>query len=158
MTEAHGSAKPRRARIVMAFIVAPLAATLAFLVPMIVSDRLDPSAEMANMPEFKLVFLRMVLLVTWVFAFGSAIVFGLPVYYMFRRRLSSSPAAASLAGGLIALTSGLLVVLFETEIRSNAAGAVGFMASVLGSGLIAGLVFWICAFWRDTGSVKSVSS
>ncbi len=152
MLDDQAIAKPKLARVVTAFAMAPLAGTLAFVMLMamsMVSDLLDPSAETAYMLEVNTNILEVASFVILVYAFGSTIVLGLPVYFLLRTRGLISPVTSVLAGGFVALMSALLVLLSGEGAQSNIEGFSGLLAKIFGCGLIAGLVFWLCAFWRD---------
>ena len=142
----------------MAFIMAPLASTLAFLTPAIMSvasDMMGLSEKPAHMVRFDRQILGLLVFMTSVYAFGATIVLGLPIYGLLRKRVSFTPVVSALTGGLVALAAALLVLLSGEGGESNFANLSGLVAMVFGYGLIGGLVFWLCAFWRDPAFMKS---
>jgi hypothetical protein len=161
MTGNQAGSPPKPGRIVMAFIMAPLAGTATFLAPMVVSmasDLSSPVAE-AHSLEVNLTILRIVLIVALAYAFSATIIFGVPFYFLLRKKVSLSPIITAVTGGFVALMAALLLVMTDQGTRSDLAdlgAALMLMATFSGCGLIAGLVFWVCAFWRNPASIKSV--
>ena len=100
--------------------------------------------------------LKIASFVTFIYALASTIILGIPLYYLLRKRVLLSPMVSILAGGLVALAATLLLVLSDEGTRSNMAETFGFVATSFICGLIAGLVFWLCAFWRGPAFMKSV--
>ena len=142
----------------MAFIMAPLAGTATFLAPMVVSmasDLSSPVAE-AHSLEVNLTILRIVLIVALAYAFSATIIFGVPLYFLLRKKVSLSPVITAVTGGFVALMAAFLLMLTDQGTRSDLGAALMLMAIFSGCGLIAGLVFWICAFWRNPTPIKSV--
>jgi hypothetical protein len=161
MTGNQAGSPPKPGRIVMAFIMAPLAGTATFLAPMVVSmvsDLLSPVAD-AQLLEVNLMILRIFLIVALPYAFSATVIFGVPLYFLLRRKVSLSPIITAVTGGFVALMAALLLMLTDQGTRSDLAdlgAALRMMATFSGCGLIAGLVFWICAFWRNPASIESV--
>jgi len=150
---------PTLTRVVMAFILAPVAGTVAFLAPMVLriaSELWERPAEAASTLVIGLVVLRIAGIIGLAIAFAGTIVIGLPAYFLMRKKVSSSPSLSALAGGCVALVTTILVVLIDSGTQSSGmAGIASLMAILFGCGLIAGFVFWLCAFWRIPAFVKN---
>ncbi len=106
------------------------------------------------MLEVRVTVLKGALFLTLAYAFGATILLGLPVYYLLRRRGSVGLIVSVLTGGFLALTAALLVLLISEGLQFNFEDVYGLMAKIFGCGLIGGLVFWFCAFWRDPALIS----
>ncbi|MBM6595519.1 hypothetical protein [Microvirga pudoricolor] len=152
MAEVQAATAPRQSRVLAAFILSPLAAGLAFLSPLIVSvvfEMLSASKDAAYMLEVKTTALKTAAFVTSVCAFGATIILGLPVYCLLRRRGSISPLMSVLTGGMVAFTAASLVLIGNDWAHTSIETVSGLLAKIFVCGLLGGLVFWLCAFWRD---------
>ncbi len=139
--------------------MAPLVGTLAFLTPKIVlmvsyavSYRLDRSADAAYSLRLELEFLELEAYVVVVFAFGATVLLGLPIYYLLHKTVSVTPALSVLVGWLVACTPLLILTLGDG--MALFFDHYDLLARVSGGGLIGGLIFWLCAFWRGPALIN----
>ena len=109
----------------VAFLLAPLATPVVFLVSEAISGRL---------PNWSGWWAYLILFAG--FTYPSVIVFGIPAYFLFRRWNLTSIAAYAVAGGVIGMLSAVAwTLLFRMGI------APAFFASCLVSGVLSVLIF-----------------
>ena len=132
-------------RVLLAFAVAPLAAAILFTLVEGDSMRMLGSTAIIG-------------------AYGPAIIFGVPAYFLLRNRVRMRLVASIIVGGLIAALPWFLLTLQPGPDQATLGDCVavidgkttlcGFFQTLLWLGQIAlygafgGLVFWICAAWQ----------
>jgi hypothetical protein len=153
MPRADALPQPRLGRVALGFLVAPAVGTAAFLaifmlyeVPEVLST--DPDVIPIPFP-FDWAFLSAAAMVGYVVSGATTLIVGVPLYLVLRRRMRFTPGrAAAFGGGLAVVVVSYLAVIgaappfFYPEDPST-------FALFAGPGLLAGLSFWLCAFWRD---------
>ena len=151
--------QPGLGRLILGFVMAPLSATLALVL-------LSRIGSPPYLGSFSLALTSF--LIALVIAASCTIVLGIPVYLLLRRRVSPTLPRIALAGSLLGLAAYLFVsgpVLWIriseiwdqlppgtmiAELRSSALTMV--------SGLIGGIIFWVCTVWQSRNFAKPVSS
>jgi hypothetical protein len=150
----HAEALPPRWRVVAAFLVAPFMAALAMA-------WIEPLyAGIPNLAE------RVGKTLIWyclIGAYPTTLVFGVPLFLALRRRVPATALNCILAGGVVAACRWIILLILPPPAGSGAidGGQVTILngqrtlagwlygaqsvAEVAGSGLLAGLVFWIVA-------------
>ncbi len=110
--------------------------------------------------------LNFALAVALIGGFPAALVLGVPVYLLLRRRLRPKVPVVVLVGGLIAATPWLAMMAVMKNPTSAAIGTcqtvldgqttwcgylVGlkFLSLIFGFGAVGGLTFWIAVVWND---------
>ena len=96
MTEVQAISTPKLARVMIAFAMAPLAGTLAFVMP-IALDLLDLPEQPAYMLAVHIEVLKIASFVTFIYALASTIILGIPLYYLLRKRVLLSPMVSILS-------------------------------------------------------------
>ena len=109
------------------------------------------------------------------FAYPPALLLGVPAYLLLRRRVRPSAVAVAIVGGLVAALPWLALGLLRLVSSNPDPAWVGNCQTVLdgertwcgyleilkgtaqvtalgfGLGLIGGLTFWFCVYWRSSG-------
>jgi hypothetical protein len=139
---ADSEPKPEGWRVGLAFVLAPLAAAIAFS---LIED--GPLWDVALIG-----------------AYGPAIVLGVPVYFLLRNRIRMRLVASVIFGGVIAALPWFVLTLLpgadQATVGSCAAvidgkttwcgftGTLWWLGQIALYGAFGGLVFWICAAWQ----------
>jgi uncharacterized membrane protein len=138
--------RPNPDRVFFAFLAAPVAATVAFVL-------LQPT--LWSHPEA----LGWTSIGATVIAAGCTLVFGVPAYLLLRRRARPTLFNVTLTGGVLALIPAIFFSqplwrsltkeAWDRMPPGSMAAGLQYSALILLSGLIGGLTFWICTVWRD---------
>jgi hypothetical protein len=98
-------------------------------------------------------------LATWVFAFGSTIILGGPIYLLLRRSVRPHLPIVAFVGGLIGVppAAWILINSFEGPL-GTAPNAVKFLGEFFLFGIVGGIIFWLCTVWRDPRFSKQVNA
>lgn len=138
--------KPNPDRVFFAFLAAPVAAAVAFVL-------LQPT--LWSHPEA----LGWTSIGAMVIAAGCTLVFGIPAYLLLRRRARPTLFNVTLTGGLLALIPAIFFLqplwrsltkeAWDRMPPGSVAAELQYSALIFLSGLIDGLTFWVCTVWCD---------
>jgi len=154
----QGPPQPKLWRVALGFLMAPLVPAALWLLPGLWYG--TPVASFGSQ----------VMLVTFYGPYPAIVLLGVPAYLLLRRRLSPRLITVALAGGVIAAAPWAVLLLLlphptdawvgrcHTVINGHTTWCgylegMKFIALVFGLGVIGGIVFWICAVWRDANLI-----
>lgn len=147
--------QPRRWRIILAFLIAPLVPSAAAATVTLV-DGLPNGG-----------YLQWLVLVALIGGYPAALILGLPAFFILRSRLRPRFMYVTFAGGLVAAAPWLLLVLFgpnpdmatsgeHVTVVSGAKTLWGWLEGMrmIGGafllGLMGGAAFWFISMWRPS--------
>ncbi|MCL2715318.1 MAG: hypothetical protein FWD68_12200 [Alphaproteobacteria bacterium] len=145
--------RPRWERLLLAFVAAPAAAS--FFLSLALAEFEGRSWE----PDLLLAF-------ALTFSLPGAFVFGGPLYALLigrvKLRIPTAMAAGACIGVIVFFLSMKLLFGGSEQISGNpvafARREAPVRAILLGSGGFGGLVFWLCAVWRDPGQTADAAA
>ena len=105
-------------------------------------------------------------------AYPATVLFGLPAFFLLRRRLKPRLASVVLVGGLVAAAPWLLIVVFVPNPDSAMIGehvtvnhgvktiwgwieGLKLVGGVFLLGLLGGIAFWFAALWRPLSDART---
>jgi hypothetical protein len=159
MPRADALPQPRLSRVTLGLLVAPAVGTAAFLaifmlyeVPEVLSK--DPAAPTGL--SFDWAFLSVAGMIGYVVAGTTTLIVGVPLYLVLRRRIRFTPGRAAAFGAVLTLVMvGYLAAIGAPPPIPPFFNELEALALFTGPGLLAGLAFWLCAFWRDPASSQT---
>ncbi len=139
--------QPRLARVLLAFVAAPLVAAFVFALMSSLGSEEDFLTGMAFMLMISLYVI---------------VIFALPLYFLLRRRVAPSIRNVAIAGisisfaPFIPASAWIIVAMLSGAPPENYLPPDGFVVDLFKvllmtaiSGLCGAIAFWFCAVWRD---------